>query len=105
MDIHAFPFLERTWKFLVFAFLTLKFSYIYSLRLCFLLEREAFLSDRLPRRFISLHNHGRQHPWPPTFCRQIWEMLFLLGFLNFRSSWFQLQLKNSSGIEQVIYVY
>lgn len=70
------------------------------------IEREELcMSDRLPRSVTFLCSCKRQHSCPPTFCRQIWEILFLLGFLNFRSSWFNLELKTILVLKRVIYGY
>lgn len=59
--------------FLLFCLFSLLLKTLLHISAYFLGEGEKLcVSDRVPRFFISLYNHKRQHSWPPTFCRQIW---------------------------------
>lgn len=104
VDIHIFLFKNTHLLFLLFVcFLFCLKTLLYVSAYCFLGEgKKLCVSDRVPRFFISLCNYKRQHSWPPTFCRQIWAVLFLLWtcqiIYKFQKQLVQLGTQNDSDI-------
>lgn len=84
----------------VFAFLTLK-PCVYSLSaFTFRWNKRNFcLSDQLPGFCIPPYHRKGQLSWAPAFCGQVWELLFLLGFLQLRSTWSSWDLKTVLALE------